>query len=1271
MQARPARDPETAARQKPVRSSALSLRTKLRAAIVGLPVFVVLAVGLFYTLTMQQHQLEEAQHYLAAVNDSRAAAVSRLVQQFRQRTKSLAASYPARQLSADGRNDSATVARIQQHIESVFSELDRDENNEIDIVGVWDVSGAIIANTSPELIGKAMPGRYMQAVHDHGSHFAGLQLDPLTGRSYLVFLEPIRSWRTDELAGAVVLKVKVDLLNALTTDRTRLGRTGETYIVDERSKRMVTESRFMQGASLRQVVSTLGVDAAVAGRSTRDAYPDYRGVPVLGAGRRVSDVGWVILTEIDEAEVYDDLWATARTSLLLTLALGLAFAAFAWRFGDRLVGPIERLATASARLADGDLDARVEVERKDEIGQLSRSFNEMAENIQRSEAALREEETKFRTLFEESRDAIVVFDGERMIDCNSAAIDLFGFETKSQLLEQNPLELSPAEQPGGDASAARAETHTARAVEHGSTSFEWLYTRRDGRDGGSFHADVTLTSLVLHGRPVTQHVIRDTTDRKRAEAQLQEASALRATILDTVIDGIMTIDESGEIQSFNRAACEMFGYTSDELIGRNVSMLMPAPHASRHQGYIERYLRTGEAGIIGKRREGLCGLRKDGTTFPLELAVNEAALENRHLFIGSVRDITERERAARELEEARQLLQSALECSPAGVVVADAPDGKIRLMNAAAAEILDSGSPSSPDPTAVEYVGNWELLRPDGAPVPPRELPLARAIGEGTTTSNQEMIMRHESGAERWLLVNAAPIRDGSGEVLGGIAVFPDISDVKKAQRDLIEARQRADAANQAKSVFLANMSHEIRTPLNAVLGFSQLMQKDKTLAPAHRRHVDTILRSGSHLLDLINDVLEMSKIEAGRAEVHRNPFDLHALMDDVAMLLRERAEDKGLSLVVEQMGTVPRHVSSDERKIRQILINLLGNAIKFTDHGSVALRVSSRSGSDAGCQLSFEVRDSGVGIAPKEINQLFRPFGQTRAGIEAKGGTGLGLSISRSYARLIGGDLTVESELGVGSVFTLTVPADRVGGVEAEPAAVPPVVGLAPGQAAPRVLIVDDSADNRQLLAELLSPLGFETRQAVDGRHAIEVFEEWEPGLILMDFRMPRMDGVAATRRIRSMPKGAKVPIVFVTADALQGSEQEAFDAGATAFLRKPVQEADLLQALQELTGVVYIYSLSMAPPARAPASLTPQSVTQLPDELRQQMLAAVTAGDVEALNAAIDDAEEHDGGVAERLRALARRFDYMSLNQLLEPPKPTAALSDPRAPQGDRDGW
>jgi signal transduction histidine kinase/CheY-like chemotaxis protein len=491
------------------------------------------------------------------------------------------------------------------------------------------------------------------------------------------------------------------------------------------------------------------------------------------------------------------------------------------------------------------------------------------------------------------------------------------------------------------------------------------------------------------------------------------------------------------------------------------------------------------------------------------------------------------------------------------------------------------------------------------------------------------------------------------------------ISELQKSERRLQEAAREADAANRAKSTFLSTMSHEIRTPMNAILGYAQLMLRDPALGTDAKANLAIIGRSGEHLLGLINDVLDMSKIEAGHTQLNPTTFNLPQLLEDLCAMFRLRAEAKGLKFEMSVDGAAALYVVADEGKIRQILINLLGNAIKFTKFGRVGMRIELKQRSADQLWLSCSVTDTGSGLSDEERGKLFEPFTQTSRGLQSQEGTGLGLAISRTYARLMGGDITVTSERNKGSMFRLELPIERgKAGVAISQRASRRVIALRKGQEAPRILVVDDQFENRDWLMKLLTAIGFSVRVADDGEAAIRNWDQWNPQLILMDVHMPVMDGLEATRRIKADPRGKDTAIVLLTASALQEDRRTVAASGADDFQTKPCREDDILEKMRVLLHIAYEYEETSQTDGQSLAglaALSSDTLGQLTLEMIEELRAATSSGNKVRLDQLIlQVGETADAGAAQALKQLADKYDYDGLTRWLE--RAERAQSAPR---------
>lgn len=513
--------------------------------------------------------------------------------------------------------------------------------------------------------------------------------------------------------------------------------------------------------------------------------------------------------------------------------------------------------------------------------------------------------------------------------------------------------------------------------------------------------------------------------------------------------------------------------------------------------------------------------------------------------------------------------------------------------------------------------------------------------------------------------ISIQALKGPDGRIRRFISIFSDITErkrieqelqdyredleeqVRKRTEELTEARDAAEAANHSKSTFLANMSHELRTPLNAVIGFSQLMEKDPALAERQRRHVEIINHSGNHLLTLINDVLELSKIESGKLEMRREEVDLAALLEQVVGMMFLRAQQAGLALNLET-GGLPAAVVLDPLMLRQVLLNLLSNAIKFTPEGKISLSVFGTDQGNALVRLSFSVVDTGIGIRAEDQGRIFRPFEQ--AGAPQQGGTGLGLSISQQYVEMMGGRLAVESTPDKGSSFTFTINVP-VGNDHLPSSHKGRVIALEAAQQGRHVLVVDDIPESRLLVRSLLEPLGFRVSEAANAREAESVVQSGQPDLIFMDWFLPDVSGLSVIRRIRGLDLLRQPRIIMLTANALEESRQAALTAGADDFLSKPYNEEELYSMLEQHLAIQFARQQTPGQSSTAaPANeISATDLLGLPPEIRAQLALAALSLNSEQIGKALHNLSQAYPELARRLGEFNVTHRYQHLWKVL----------------------
>ncbi len=817
-----------------------------------------------------------------------------------------------------------------------------------------------------------------------------------------------------------------------------------------------------------------------------------------------------------------------------------------------------------------------------------------------AEDALRESETYNKLLFTSSHLATVVLDPEtgRLIDCNPTAVKLFGHGSIDDVLGRTPADMSTPLQYDGTPSSVGALNYIREASEKGSAAFEWQLQRPSGE---VWHAECHLVSFASRGRRLLQGSLVDVSARRRAEEALTKRIVAMTQPLQATDITLTDLFDLEEVQKIQDAFADATGVASiiTDTDGK------PITRPSNFCRLCIDVIRGTEKGLRNCMRSDAAIGRMDphgpivqpclsGGLWDAGASITVGGRHIGNWLIGQVKN---------EATDEAQMMAYA------------------RDIGADEAEFRSALSEVTVMSTAQFQRVSDFLFR----------------IASELSLKAYQNVQQARFIAER---KRAEEELDRYREHL------EDLVTERTAQ--LAVAKDEAEAASRAKSLFLANMSHELRTPMNAILGFAGIMARDSDATPKQKENLAVIGKSGEHLLAIINDILDLAKIESGRIGLEPCEFDLRELLDDLVTMLRVRAEAKGLELQLDQHSSFPRYVRTDPAKLRQIIINLVGNAIKYTDEGMVRVDVGVDPASGAGGAplLYFAISDTGIGISEADQQRVFEPFVQ----IVQSQGTGLGLTITQQYVALLGGSIRVMSTPGQGSTFRFTIAYEPVlSDASPKPEAPAGSITGIPDADRYRVLIVEDQPENRLLLRDMLGHYGFQIREARDGKEGVKAVREWRPHVVFLDRRMPEMDGIAAARAIRELPDAGDVVVVAVTAHAFREERQEMLDAGCDAFLAKPFSLEELVAVVSNHLPVTVLRSTSEAAAAAPAGTLDPAAAARLPAALRTDLEDALVRLDLRRIEELCQAVERLDGGLGSALRDHAGRFDYTPIIEML----------------------
>lgn len=772
-----------------------------------------------------------------------------------------------------------------------------------------------------------------------------------------------------------------------------------------------------------------------------------------------------------------------------------------------------------------------------------------------AEEALRERNALLNSILESTPDFIVVKDREgRHVALNSNLANLIG-KPIEEIVGKDDLEVLPPDVAREIMAKDRqiiatgiTETYEEEVL-IGDRSGTFLSTKAPWRDAhGNILGIVAIT--------------RDISDRKQAEAALAESEERFRCLVEGATGLIWSSTLDGTLTYISPQFKEMVGYEPSEFLGRSFAPLVHPKFLASCYEFLQQVVATGE------KRQGFefKYIRKDGSWVWANSNVSPSKDINGCVvgFQGIIEDISDRKQAEEALKQSEERYRSLILAISQIVWTADA-EGRCPDIPSLR---------SYTGQTVEEVVGyGWlDAMHPDD------RQQTARVWMEALQTKSLydiEYRIRAADGTYRYFQGRGVPILNEDGSIQEWVGICTDIDDRKQAEIALAKAKEAAEAASRAKSEFLANMSHELRTPLNGIMGYAQILQRSKFLKEEERSRVDVIYQCGSHLLTLINDILDLSKIEAQKVELLPTDFHFPAFLQGVAEMCRIRAELKGIHFHFQSTSEIPIGIRADEKRLRQVLINLLSNAIKFTDAGSVTFTVSFATEG----KIRFEVRDTGIGIAREQLRAIFQPFEQVGDRRRQTEGTGLGLAISQRIVELMSSTIQVQSEIGVGSIFWFDVslpPADEwVKASQTDHQG--QIIGIKDRQ--PKILVIDDKWANRSVITNLLSPIGFEVSEAVDGREGWQKVREFQPDLVITDLLMPELDGFELIKLIRDSEDLKHIIIIVSSASVFETDRYRSIEAGGNDFLPKPIQALELLQKMQQYLDLEWLYEINDAP--------------------------------------------------------------------------------------------
>jgi len=778
-----------------------------------------------------------------------------------------------------------------------------------------------------------------------------------------------------------------------------------------------------------------------------------------------------------------------------------------------------------------------------------RGVNRDITERKKAKQKIEESERNFRELFEKSGDAILIIKNGIFIACNQATVDMLKYKSKEAFLNSHPSKLSPELQPDGLSSKIKVEEMMALALNNGTHRFEWIHTKSDGE---SFPVEVLLTAISNEPNKKVIHCVwRDITERKKVDEALNESLEFTRAITQSAPNAIITINFEGFILFWNKTAEKIFGYTSSEMINKSIQNIIPAQEISKYKKRLNILNNIRKEKLFGKPTQ-LQGLRKDGTKFSIELSLSSWNVGDKKCYTGIIRDITE----IKQREAENKKLFTVVEQS-ANTIIITGVNGEIEYTNPRFTEV--SGY------TAKEALGNYPRILKSGKHSKEYYTQLWKTIESGKIWKG-EFQNKAKNGELFWEQATITPIKNDEGEIINYLSIREDITIQKKAEKELNIALIKAKESDKLKSLFLANMSHEIRTPMNSIIGFSEFLLESNLPENKRKDYAEIIIENSKQLLTIVNDILDISKIEAGVVQLNYQSVNVNKMLNNLYVFYKPIAIENNLMLTcklgLENFKSV---IDIDSTKLNQILTNLLSNAIKFTNEGEVEFGYKLIKNN-----LQFYVKDTGEGINKKLKNKIFDRFFQGDLDLTTQSaGTGLGLAISKNFVELFNGKIWfTSSEKGTTFYFTIpytkrrtpltsTVFANKKEQIKQE---------IKEKTKETTILVAEDEEYNMMYINVLFSSTNFKIIEANNGKQAVELFKKHpEVDLVLMDIQMPIVNGNEAMKEIKKMKPS--IPVIALSAFAMESDKEKALIKGFDFYISKPIDKKLLFNAIEEYT--------------------------------------------------------------------------------------------------------